>query len=224
MVGIEDRAGRADDDAREDRDSCAGTTPFLPYDTFLRSDGSNGPNGAKHLQGAAAPRGLSNDRPPPGSARRSTLGPWQLGPSQEPDENGDECHHRHGAFSDRQVEEDHQVTPSRHDRHRLPVQRGIVVAPPPHPKSISSLDELRRVCAPSDEPEEADWSPTCSADVAGSAWAPRRPGSFRYSASTTTSSRLRTWASFFPGRRRPRPRRPGRRGAGRNGAPRSTST
>lgn len=36
---------------------------------------------------------------------------------------------------------------NRHDRHRLPAQRGVVVRPEPHPDGIGSLEELRSVAA-----------------------------------------------------------------------------
>jgi DNA (cytosine-5)-methyltransferase 1 len=90
------------------------------------------------------------------------------------------------------------VTRRRHDRHRLPAQRGVVVDPAPHPDSIASLDELRTVA----DSGRADGRPLVAdlfCGCGGLSLGAEAAGFVPVLGVDHDEFALQTWRSLFPG-------------------------
>jgi DNA (cytosine-5)-methyltransferase 1 len=90
------------------------------------------------------------------------------------------------------------VSRRKHDRHRLPVQRGVVVDPAPHPDAISSLQELEAVAGD----RRADGHPLMAdlfCGCGGLSLGAEAAGFVPVLGVDHDQFALRTWRSLFPG-------------------------
>lgn len=85
-----------------------------------------------------------------------------------------------------------------HDRHRLPIQRGVAVDPAPHPASITSLDQLKAVA----EDRRSDGQPLVAdlfCGCGGLSLGAEAAGFVPVLGVDHDEFALRTWRSLFPG-------------------------
>ncbi len=87
---------------------------------------------------------------------------------------------------------------SRHDRHRLPVQRGVVVEPTPHPSGISSLEELLEA-APARRSDGRPLVADLFCGCGGLSLGAEAVGFVPVLGVDHDEFALRTWRSLFPG-------------------------